>query len=398
MSFYNSAGEELKSLFSETLPSSGDKLLDQATQMAIDAETGGNALTWQNGHVISPADAQKMAYDRALELDDRAYKAERWEIESSVQGMVNQYKEAGMNPILATGIQPQSGASSSPASSSLDATGGGDVLGGALGMIGQLLGFATDVSGAVNTARSTSQEIKESQARERNYDVDTETKRLENTKRDIELLFYNRKNELDLIKDEKQIEAYNASIKKTLSDIDVNQSVINVNGSQVQLNSAKEQREVVLTSLNSLDVQKSRALLPYATKVVEADLSLKDSQTKLNEQNTLLSYQNTCLSFAERSIKEGLIDNDYAKHYVDQIKNNADLLGKEVANYETVLALKARGLTVQQWQTALNFIGDLARTGALLVTGGMSSNGMQQLDPVSVDSGGVPNTPGFPMN
>ncbi len=375
-----------------------DPLVSGMLNSANYTEVAHGALHWQNGHTISPADLEKMAYDRALELDDRAYKAERWEIESSVQGMVNQYKEAGMNPILATGIQPQSGASSSPASSSLDATGGSDILGGALGTIGQLLGFATDVSGAVNTARSTTQQINESKARERNYDEDTETKRRENTRRDIELLFYKRKNELDLIKDEKQIEAYNASIKKTLSDIDVNQSVINLNGSQVHLNSAKEQRELVLTSLNRLDVQKSRALLPYATKIAEADLALKNSQTNLNDQNTLLSYQNTCLTFAEAAIKEGLVDNDYAKHYVEQIKNNADLLGKDTSNYETNLALKKRGITTQQWQTALNFIGDLARTGALLVTGGMSNNGMQQLDPIAVDSGNVPNTPGFPMN
>lgn len=160
-----------------TGPSSGysynrDPFYSYALSAADAAENEHDAIWWGNGHGLSPADWTKMAYDRQLELDDRVYKAERWEIENSMQGLVDQYKDAGMNPILATGVQPTSGASASPAPSS-SSSGGSDPLGGALGIISSLLGFSTQVSGAVNQSRSTSQEIKESKAREDNYIVDS---------------------------------------------------------------------------------------------------------------------------------------------------------------------------------------------------------------------------------
>lgn len=96
--------------------------------------------------------------------EERAYENQLWQERESIQGQVNQMKNAGLNPALMYGSGASSGGGSPVASTPTDsAQSDYDEFGGAFGALSnvlQLLGLGQNVASGVSTMKSQSTERK----------------------------------------------------------------------------------------------------------------------------------------------------------------------------------------------------------------------------------------------
>lgn len=116
-----------------------------------------------------------------------------------------------------------------------------------------------------------------------------------------------------------------ANASKALSDVNVNESTIEVNGKKIDLYSAQEglfnaqmnesekraQLTECQTAISKLDKQKLEIMMPYIKKYQEAGLALQNAQTDELRQKAIAEYSQASLNLANTAISEDIVSTGY---------------------------------------------------------------------------------------
>lgn len=330
------------------------ELIDYYDRMASSTEDNHSAAWWGNGHVMSPADYQSLK-NKSMELSEqRDYDERIWQERQSIPGLVSQYKRAGMNPILATGIQPTaaSGAASGSDVGSTSPSGGSDFLGGILDLFGRLFGFSTDIANTVNNAKATSSQVslndanaREADERAKNLAADTRNKSLDYQQKEITLKFYEAEKELGLKETQVRIDKSLSDIAMNNSDISVNNSTIEVNGARISLIGSQEDLNKSMKIFNDLRSQEIREILPYVKDAYLQDMVLKSEQANAanaaaDASRSQATYTDTMTYFDALSklgsyLKDkAIIDSGYYEHLTSQVDAYKDALERNASTNE----------------------------------------------------------------
>lgn len=324
----------------------------------------GNRNQRKAGEVYSVVDMKEKEYAQFQLEEQRAYEQQLWEQRESVQGMAQQYKDAGFNPVLATGVQP--GGGQVPTQAPVEAQGTQEPTG--LEVVSQMMNMVSAASqirndnmraeteAAVNkaTVAEKASTIKRNDSEAKSLDASTENLGADTTIKQIQARYEEAK--LRLQNDESR-----SRIDKAYSDIKVNESDILVNNKSIPLMSSQQSLNEANVRLTDLDAKKASLLLPYVQGREEAEIfytnirsyeasssaSEKDAAAVQHLQAADTSYKEAILKTLQANYqvlvnaeKQGLLSSGFVQSYIENMNavtnelNTRSSLNTESAEYK----------------------------------------------------------------
>lgn len=323
-----------------------------------------NLKDQEHGDGFSPNDVYKMRYDYAMWQKQNAYNEDIYERFQSPKALMDQYSQAGINPMLiAGGSMPQGslGSDSSP-----DSSGVGDYQSSpassrfsqVLGVIASLFGVGSQISNAITSAKTRRQnqqfqqqelDLKGQQTAAQVAKTTEETKGLE-----IENRYKSLEKSLDIAYKAGQITKQEKDIALLDFNVQVNKNVTPEVAAQDILTKYK---------LDSAQVSKTEA----ETEKIKADTVNINSLT--NKINSTLEFEiqhyvdQHNLSKVEKRINEMKADNDQI--YLD-LRQSAFMYGIDVDNTSAMAALATILSTPdsKERRKAINMLRDMSTSNA----------------------------------
>lgn len=241
----------------------------------------------------------ELAYDRQVDF---------YEKYQSIGAQIRQFKENGLNPaLLADGVSPSSSAPSSSAPSVASASGSSPSSNPMA-----LVSFVMQLAGIKSQIDKTKAETEKTK-KETSWIDDINTTNVDNLKSMIA------ERQSNIQKNSAQVNQISQSIVESVKRCSVMDSQINVNESVVDLNLSQSQLNEVKAHVENLNAQSIAKMLPYIESRQEAEIALTNAKT--NESKFMaeqLMYE------ANIKMLKGLVEADLiSKGYYDSVIEQA---------------------------------------------------------------------------
>lgn len=291
---------------------------------ALGADSDGNrsSKTIGRGGAFSNTQLAEMQYNHDEAQIDRDWNERMYNLYQSPEAQMRQYLDAGLNPALMyDGGVDINGPSGGSAASASGAVGGENPQSGferVMGVMSQFLNMITGASGigrtVVDLKNQTAQtnstvslqnadaSLKDAQAEQTK--VQTNNAILDGELKQLDLSYKKQFYDLDIKEQQARIDNLKKQGEKILSDIDVNHSVISLNGAQIDLTRGltnKADKEcVLLTSqalLTNLEAEKLHKVMPFvqAREAAELELTYATTETQKADKQKKLAEANEAL-------------------------------------------------------------------------------------------------------
>lgn len=270
---------------------------------------------------------------------ERQYNEEMYLKYQSPEAQMRQYQDAGLNPALMyEGGVDINGPSSAGAASTSGAVGGDSPTNGfeqVMGIMSQFMSMITGASGIGNSVMDTVNKTSATRADNALKDaqtlqtkVETNNSILKGKLQQIELEYKRQFYDLDIKEQEERIENLKKQGKKILSDIDVNNSVIELNGAQIDLTRGltnKAEKECALltsqTLLTNLEAEKMSILMPFIEQREKAELALTYATTDAEKADAQKKLAEAGVAVMNVAREKKIIDSGYYDERVKGMKS-----------------------------------------------------------------------------
>ena len=291
------------------------------------------------GAGFSNTQLAEMQYNHDEADRERQYNEEMYLKYQSPEAQMRQYQDAGLNPALMyEGGVDINGPSSAGAASTSGAVGGDSPVSGyeqVMGIMSQFMSMITGASGIGNSVMDTVNKTSATRADNALKDAQTEQTKVETNNsilkgklQEIELEYKRKFYDLDVKEQEERIENLKKQGKKILSDIDVNNSVIELNGSQIDLTRGltnKAEKECALltsqTLLTNLEAEKMSILMPYIEQREKAELALTYATTDAEKADAEKKLAEAGSAVMKIAVDKKIIDSGYYEERVKGMKS-----------------------------------------------------------------------------
>lgn len=304
-------------LLGMTALAGGIGLAGGAIQSGLSHASSKAQFNWQK-----QLEAETYARNRANYLSDlaneRAY--------NSPQATIDRIRETGLNPNLMNGGALTSGQFSSGANQMSNGFGGSP----------NPVTFGNPLSDAASGLPSASNAA----VAQRKADSEITGLKLSNEYKEIENSYLIIEKDLANEKTRTEIEQNLANIKKVFSDISVNDNTIKIGnrqyqlfGKQMKLLDRQTALTVSKTVMQNLNIEKARLMMPYCTRLAEADLLLKSARTSEAVESAYRNMGQAELAFTMQAKEQGLIDAGWADAYISQLKQSTEQAKAQTAKF-----------------------------------------------------------------
>lgn len=270
---------------------------------------------------------------------DRQFQEDMYNKYQSPEAQMRQYQAAGLNPALMyEGGVDINGPSGGSAASVSGAVGGDSPSNGfeqVMGIMSQFMNMITGASNIGNQVVSLHNQSSATRADNALKDAQTEQTKVETNNsilkgklQQIELDYKRQFYDLDIKEQEERIENLKKQGKKILSDIDVNNSVIELNGAQIDLTrglTTKAEKECALltsqTLLTNLEREKMSILMPYVEAREKAELALTYATTDAEKADAEKKLAEAGVAVMNVAREQKIIDSGYYEERVKGMKS-----------------------------------------------------------------------------
>lgn len=291
------------------------------------------------GAGFSNTQLAEMQYNHDEADRERQYNEEMYLKYQSPEAQMRQYQDAGLNPALMyEGGVDINGPSSAGAASASGAVGGDSPSNGfqqVMGIMSQFMSMITGASGIGNSIMDTVNKTSATRADNAFKDAQTQQTKVETNNsilkgklQEIELEYKRKFYDLDVKEQEERIENLKKQGKKILSDIDVNNSVIDLNGAQIDLTRGltnKAEKECALltsqTLLTNLEAEKMSILMPYIEQREKAELALTYATTDAEKADAEKKLAEAGAAVMKIAVDKKIIDSGYYEERVKGMKS-----------------------------------------------------------------------------
>lgn len=291
------------------------------------------------GKGFSNTQLAEMQYNHDEAQLDRDWNERMYNMYQSPEAQMRQYQDAGLNPALmyqgGVDINGPSGGSAA----SVSGASGGDTPTNSfeqvMGVMSQFMNMITGASNIGNQAVSLHNQSSATRADNALKDAQTEQTKVETNNsilkgklQQIELDYKRQFYDLDIKEQEERIENLKKQGKKILSDIDVNNSVIELNGAQIDLTrglTTKAEKECALltsqTLLTNLEREKMSILMPYVEAREKAELALTYATTDAEKADAEKKLAEAGVAVMNVAREQKIIDSGYYEERVKGMKS-----------------------------------------------------------------------------
>lgn len=270
---------------------------------------------------------------------ERQYNEEMYLKYQSPEAQMRQYQDAGLNPALMyEGGVDINGPSSAGAASTSGAVGGDSPSNGfeqVMGIMSQFMSMITGGTNIANQVVSLQNQSSATRADNALKDAQTEQTKVETNNsilkgklQQIELDYKRQFYDLDIEEQKERIENLKKQGKKILSDIDVNNSVIELNGAQIDLTRGltnKAEKECALltsqTLLTNLEAEKMSILMPFIERREKAELALTYATTDAEKADAEKKLAEAGVAVMNVAREKKIIDSGYYDERVKGMKS-----------------------------------------------------------------------------
>lgn len=290
---------------------------------------GDGLLNWfkaKTGQELSNAQLQANAFNAAEAQKARDFNLQMYQDYESPKAMMEQYRQAGLNPALMYEGYTPPAVSSNATASSVAPTSEANIL--------------TDGIQAILGMVSAKQQIDLQKAQIRSINADTEGKKIDNANKQESYDWQFKLNAENIKEIQSKIEKNSAEvdkitqdIKESASRIDVNNKQIEIGDKKIELMGSEQELNETKAAINRLEADKLEKLLPYVEQYQQAQISLMEAQTeqaKATAQNQLEQANYTFLkALAEnRLLSEGY----YETLMLNQKREGAVMVGNAITD------------------------------------------------------------------
>ena len=350
---------------------------------------------------------QQNQFTQNMYAEDRAWQEEMYERYQTIPAQVRQMQEAGLNPALmygqgagspsavSSGQMPSSGSGAAPSSSGRSPIQGFQkamsAIQAVLGMLSSGNSVAQGISSLVRNSHMNDKDDAQAELfRKQAYLAENEGKIKE-----IEASYADMRNFLEIngLKFDNDLKQANWS--KVWSEIDLNNSTIELQGKQYDFLSFQSQYFSALTdktaqetsllvqkvAIAKIDAENAKILQPYAEKMAKAQLALTQAQGAKAIAEAQKAFDEACKIYLDNVVMAGMIDQGYIDEKMKQMRK------------------QTKGMTAQNVNTWFNSIATGIEAGCRLagtiVTGGLagaapSAPSVKSSAPLLYGSGGQP--------
>lgn len=314
--------------------------------LGADADGNRSSKSIGRGGAFSNTQLAEMQYNHDEAQVDRDWNERMYNLYQSPEAQMRQYQEAGLNPALMyDGGVDINGPSGGSAASSSGAVGGENPQSGferVMGVMSQFLNMITGASGVGRTVvdlknqtaqtnstvslQNSDAALKDAQTEQTK--VQTNNAILEGELKQLDLSYKKQFYELDIKEQQARIDNLKKQGEKILSDIDVNNSVISLNGAQIDLTRGltnKADKEVALLTsqalLTNLEAEKLQKVMPFvqAREAAELELTYATTDTqKADKRKKLAEADEAVIAVAK---EQKIIDSGYYEERVKGMKS-----------------------------------------------------------------------------
>lgn len=313
--------------------------LQQYANLGADSNGGIWSGAIGRGAGFSNTQLAEMQYNHDEADRERQYNEEMYLKYQSPEAQMRQYQDAGLNPALMyEGGVDINGPSSAGAASTSGAVGGDSPTNGyeqVMGIMSQFMNMITGASGIGNSVMDTVNKTSATRADNALKDAQTEQTKVETNNsilkgklQQIELDYKRQFYDLDIKEQEERIENLKKQGKKILSDIDVNNSVIELNGAQIDLTRGltnKAEKECALltsqTLLTNLEAEKMSKLMPFVEAREKAELALTYATTDAEKADAEKKLAEAGVAVMNVAREQKIIDSGYYEERVKGMKS-----------------------------------------------------------------------------
>lgn len=325
-------------------------IFDRYGALGADSYGNRNSKTIGRGGAFSNTQLAEMQFNHDEAQVDRDWNERMYNLYQSPEAQMRQYLEAGLNPALMyDGGVDINGPSGGSAASASGAVGGENPQSGferVMGVMSQFLNMITGASGigrsVVDLKNQTAQTnstvslqnsdaaLKDAQTEQTK--VQTNNSILDGELKQLELSYKKQFYDLDIKETQARIDNLKKQGEKILSDIDVNNSVISLNGAQIDLTRGltnKADKEcALLTSqalLTNLEAEKLQKVMPFvqAREAAELELTYATTETQKADKQKKLAEANEALMAVAK--EEKIINSGYYEERVKGMKTERRL-------------------------------------------------------------------------
>lgn len=313
--------------------------LQQYANLGADSNGGIWSGAIGRGAGFSNTQLAEMQYNHDEADRERQYNEEMYLKYQSPEAQMRQYQAAGLNPALMyEGGVDINGPSAAGAASASGAVGGDSPTSGfeqVMGIMSQFMSMITGASGIGNSVMDTVNKTSATRADNALKDAQTEQTKVETNNsilkgklQEIELEYKRKFYDLDVKEQEERIENLKKQGKKILSDIDVNNSVIELNGAQIDLTRGltnKAEKECALltsqTLLTNLEAEKMSILMPFIEQREKAELALTYATTDAEKADAEKKLAEAGAAVMKIAVDKKIIDSGYYEERVKGMKS-----------------------------------------------------------------------------
>lgn len=251
---------------------------------------GDGLINWfkaKTGQELSNAQREANLFNSIEAQKARDFNLQMYEDYQSPKAMMEQYKEAGLNPALMYEGYSPSPVSSNATANSVAPTSESDIL--------------TDSIQAMLGIVSAKQQIDLQKAQIRSINADTEGKDIDNANKqrmyDIEYSLKGvdiEKAQSDIKKNSAEINKITQDIQESISRVDLNNKQIEIGDSTIELQGSQRELNETKSIVEKLNADTIAAMLPYVKKVQEANIALTEAKTasEINSAEKLMYEAN----------------------------------------------------------------------------------------------------------
>ena len=322
-------------------------IFDKYGALGADEDGNRNSKAIGRGDQFSNTQLAEMQFNHDEAQVDRDWNERMYNMYQSPEAQMRQYQEAGLNPALMyQGGVDIIGPSGGSVASASGAVGGENPQSGferVMGVMSQFLNMLTGAShigqSVVELNNQTAQtnssvglqnadaDLKRAQTEQ--TEVQTNNSILDGEMKRLELSYKKQFYELDIKEQQERINNLKKQGEKILSEIDVNNSVVNLNGAQIDLTRGltnKADKECALltsqTLLTNLEAEKLQKVMPFIQAREAAELELTYATTeaqKADKQKKLAEADEALMAVAK---EQKIIDSGYYEERVKGMKSD----------------------------------------------------------------------------